>query len=164
MKLLHILFLTISQTACLHSKEKAKTGLEGTPLPRFSVLLSDSSTWIDFGQIPVGRQVVVMLFSPECPYCRAETRDIATHIDQFKNTVFYFVTPYAFRDMKSFYDQFELRKYNNIFVGRDSANFFLPYSKTTVFPYTAVYDARKRLKEAIIGKADINTLKGILFD
>jgi hypothetical protein len=141
---------------------KQRSGFEGKPLPSFSLLLADSLTWFNTADIPYGKSIVILGFSPFCPHCKAEIGDIIKHINSFKDTQFYFVTAFSFKDMKSLYEDFKLSKYDNITAGVDSENHFLEYFKASFVPYTVVYDPKKRLKEVIPGRADMSIISRIL--
>jgi thiol-disulfide isomerase/thioredoxin len=146
---------------CVHHKDVVKTGLEGSTLPSFTLQLPDSTSYFNTALIPSGKPTVVLLFSPDCPYCRAETSDIIHHITQLTDIQFYLVTPSSFSEMKQFYSHFKIDQYKNITVGRDTANSFLSYCKATVIPYAAIYSKNKVLKEVLIGKSDVEEIIAI---
>jgi len=135
-----------------------KTGLEGRLLPSFSLLLVDSITKLNTGDITEGSPFVVIGFSPFCKHCQAETRDIIAHIKELKKTRIYYVTPSPFAEIKAFYHHFKLAQYPNITIGRDTANFFMPYFKVTGVPYTMVFDSKKRLRQVLLTEANIDKL------
>jgi thiol-disulfide isomerase/thioredoxin len=130
-----------------------KTGMEGRLLPSFDLLLADSTTHFNTTAIPTGQPFIVIGFSPWCTHCQAETRDIIKHIQQFKDIRIYYVTPYPFDEMKAFYRGFKLAQYPNITMGRDLKDVFLPYFKAPGVPYTAVFDSKKRLRQAMPSQA-----------
>lgn len=135
-----------------------KTGMEGRLLPSFDLLLPDSVTKFTTADIPTGKPFIVIGFSPWCTHCQAETRDIVAHIEQFKNVNIYYVTPFPFWQMKTFYKVFHLEKYPNITMGKEiTKDVFLSYFKAAGVPYTAVFDAQKRLKSAFTSQ--VNTEK-----
>jgi len=131
-----------------------KTGFEGRLLPAFDILLTDSTTHLNTADIPTGEPVIVVAFSPWCTHCQAETRDIIRHMQQFKDTRIYYVTPFPFNEMKVFYKAFKLDQYQNVVMGRDPKDYFLSYFKATGVPYTAVFDSQKRLKVIMTGQAN----------
>ena len=140
-------------------KGPVKTGMEGRLLPPFDLLLTDSSTLFNTRNIPQGKPFVIIGFSPFCIHCQQETREIIKHIDQLKNIQIYLVTPFAFKDMKAYYNTFHLEKFPNIIMGKDSKNYFLTYFKSTGIPYTAIFDPNKRLKLIIRGETNFDQLK-----
>lgn len=137
----------------------AKTGMEGRLLPSFDILLPDSVTQLNTAAIPTGKPFIVIGFSPWCTHCQAETRDIIAHIEQFKNVNIYYVTPYPFWQMKTFYKAFHLEKYPNITMGKEiTKNVFLSYFKAPGVPYTAIFDPQKRLKSVFTSQASAEKL------
>lgn len=150
------LFLVIGWTlfTAFSAPSMVKTGMEGRLMPSFNLLLEDSSTRLSSAEIPAGKPIIVIGFSPTCKHCGKETDDIIKHIDQFKNTPIYFVTPYPFKEMRGFYRYFKLNRYPNIKMGRDSSDYFMSYFKVTTIPFTAVFDSKKRLKQAFVNPVD----------
>ena len=134
-----------------------KTGFEGRELPPFKFLLTDSATYMNTTDIPMGKPFVVIGFSPICKHCGAETADIIKHIGEFKDMHIYYVTAFPFRQMKGFYSYFKLAQYPNITMGVDSQDYFLSYFKASGVPYTAVFDSKKRLKQ-VFAQADATRL------
>ena len=143
---------------------KLKTGLEGRPLPNFSLLLPDSITHLNTADIPVGKPFIMVGFSPYCIHCQAEMRDIIKHVGRFGDTTIYFVTSFPYSDMKKFYDAFRLKRFPNIVVAVDSGDAFLRFFKSNSVPYAAIYDAKKRLKEVVPGQAGADLLSKSLTD
>lgn len=129
-----------------------KSGLEGRLIPTIPLLLTDSTTWLNTDDIPTGKPFIVMGFSPWCAHCQALTVDIKQHINDFKNVNIYYITPDRFKSMRTFYHYFKLSDYSNITMGRDSADLFFRYFKSTTTPLIAIYDSKKRLKRVIPGQ------------
>jgi thiol-disulfide isomerase/thioredoxin len=135
---------------------------EAQHMPAFNLLLADGFTSFSTGAIPPGRPVVLALFSPECPYCRAEIESIIGQIRSLTDIRFYFVTPCALDEVQEFSREYRLDTYPNIVVGIDRQNFLLRFSRTKVIPYTAIYDADKQLMEAVFGQTDDRKIKAVL--
>lgn len=163
MKPILILFLLATLTGC-YSKDPEQTGLEGKPLPAFVLLLADSITHFDTGNIPVGKPVVLFFFSPECPYCLAQVDDIIENIQPLKDIQFYIFTDRPFAEMQRFYSHYQLNKYPNIKVGTDYSHFFAGYFKVKAVPYLAIYGKEKRLNKAFMGKIYSKQIKEVAED
>src|SRR6267378_1092268 len=93
-----ILFIYLS--AC-SGKPLIKTGLEGKLLPAFNILLMDSATNFNTNNIPYGKPIILLYFSPSCPYCRALTEEIVTDMPSFTNVRFYILTPYPLQQVRN---------------------------------------------------------------
>jgi hypothetical protein len=135
-----------------------KTGMEGRVLPSFDLLGVDSTTHFNTDEIPKGKPFIIIGFSPTCTHCGAETDDIIKHMDQLKDTHIYFLSPYPLRQIRGFYHYFKLGRYPNITMWRDSQGYFFQYFKTTLVPYTVVYDSKKRLKQVFNIQTDAKNL------
>ncbi len=155
-----VLFLLVGWTlfSAFSKPPTVKTGMEGRLLPSLELLLPDSTTHLYTAEIAVGKPLIFVGFSPFCIHCQEETREIISHIDQFKEAQIYFVTPYPFSDMKVYYKYFKLAKYSNITMGVDLKGYFLPYFKARGVPYTVVYDSKKRLKKVMTEGFSANRL------
>jgi len=160
MKKTVLYLLLLGVTACTRSP-KITTGLEGKAMPSFDLLLPDSLTHINTRNIPTGKPVVLFYFGPSCPYSREEMENIIAGIRELVNIRFYVFTNASFPAMRAFYKHYELHQYGNIVTGIDSANFFGEYYKVPGYPYLAIFDGQKKLKQALLGKSDIGLLKKI---
>lgn len=112
------------------------------PLPQFSVLLSDSSTWYTKDHLPKGKKVVLMLFSPDCDHCKHETETIKKNIEVFKKAHILMVTTLPLEKMKEFTKHYGLDQYKNITVAKDPKYFFASYYKIRYLPFIAIYDKK----------------------
>lgn len=121
------------------------------PLPQFSILLTDSATWYTKADLPKKKKILVMLFSPDCEHCKHETVLIKKNIKQFGSTQILMITTLPFDKMVAFYKDFELQKFSNITVGRDTKFFFSNYFKIHYLPFLALYDKKYKLLKTFEG-------------
>ena len=164
MKISFFLVITVIFFSC-HSKKQPpiKTGLEGKPMPSIALTALDS-THFDTKNIQTGKPTILFAFSPGCPYCRAQTRSIVSNINTLKEINIYMLCITQFPLLNKFYNQFELNKYSNIKIGIDYNFSFINYYKSENVPYLAIYDKEKDLKQVLIGKKPISTLKEIALE
>lgn len=132
------------------------------PLPQFSLLLTDGSTSYTKASLPKGKQVLVMLFSPDCDHCQKETETIKANIKEFKNTHVLMVTSQPFEKMVGFYKDYDLAKYKGITVARDDRFFFPNYYKIKFFPFLVLYDKKDKYVKHFEGNAKWEDLKALL--
>lgn len=156
-----ILFITIATLTGCFGVEPQKTGKEGKPMPRFSLLLMDSTTRFNSTSIPSDKPIVLFYFSPYCPHCRAQTKKIIEDIDILKDIRFYFISEYPLPDVKRFYEKYQLAKYPNITVGLDSARFVMDYFEILGVPYIASYSRNKKLNKTFMGEIYNSQLKKV---
>ena len=159
-----ILFCIITCLASCFGAEPEKTGLEGKPLPEFSLLITDSSTWVNTRNAPAGKPVVLFYFSPYCPHCRAQTKEIIEDIDKLKGIQFYFISAFPISVIKAYYKEYQLDKYPNITTGMDSVRSVSDYFEIPGVPYMAIYGKDKRLNHTFMGKMYSSQLKKVAED
>jgi len=158
----HLLIISIA--ICLFGcfgSEPQKTGKEGKPLPSFSLLQMDSTSWLHSRDIPEGKPFVLFYFSPYCPYCRAETKKIVEDMEMLKDIHLYFVSSFPLAAVKSYYTEFKLKKYPNITFCLDSANYVMEYFEVPGFPFLAIYGKDKKLNKTFLGKMYSSQLKKV---
>ena len=106
-------------------------------LPPFKILLTDSSTYFTKDDLDKKKAVMIMLFSPDCEHCQHETEDIITHIDEFKKTQIVMTTMLPFDKMVEFYKKNDLKRFDNIVVGRDIGFYFPVFYDVHNLPFLA---------------------------
>jgi peroxiredoxin len=139
-----------------------KTGLEGKKLPNFSFLLSDTVSRMQTNNIQEGKSFAIFYFSPECPYCRAEIRDIIKHNNQILPSNIYLVTNYSFKDTKKMIEDFKLEDCKNIILAFDDKQECIKYYYIPTVPFIAIYDKGKRLKRVLVGKTEFKKIKSFM--
>jgi len=160
----YIICIVTAAIVCgCYSKQSpmVKTGKEGQLMPVIDLKLIDTNTHFNTQQIPKGKPSILFAFEPWCPFCKAQTKSILSHIESFKDVNLYFLTNSTYPEFKKFYDRFELEKYPTIKVGIDYRYIFAQYFKTSQVPYMAVYDKDRKLKQVLMGKNYISVIKDV---
>jgi peroxiredoxin len=139
-------------------QESFVTGMENKPLVNFNVLLPDSTTYFNTSNLPAEKKVVLFYYSPTCPYCRAQMREMLNHIERYQNVQLCVVTNGDFKSMKEFNDYFKLQAVPNIITGVDTGSVFARNYQVLSVPFTATFDEQKRLKSAYAGRITGKTL------
>jgi thiol-disulfide isomerase/thioredoxin len=151
MKILFFLILTSSLAGC-YSSEPHKTGKEGQPMPKFSILLTDSTTWITPNQESINKPMAIFYFSPYCPFCKAQTEQLVKDMDRLKNIQFYLISRFPITAIKEYQQKYQLAKYPNIISGMDTATFMTDYFEMPGVPFWAIYNKNKKLSQSFLGK------------
>lgn len=159
MKQFILLVIIACLTGCF-GVEPHESGLEGKPLPDFTLLLTDSITSIRSTDISRGKPIVLFFLSPSCPYCRAQTKEIIEDMDKLKNIEFYFIAnANRLTDFKGFYKEYKLARYPNIIAGIDTSSAMADYFEISNVPYIAIYKKNKTLNKTFIGKIYSSQIK-----
>lgn len=155
-----LIFIGAVWSSCMEEKppKAYKTGMEGKPIPAFSIQLLDSTTYIHSEEIPSDKKMVLFLFSPTCPYCRAQMRDMVNNIEKFKDQQLYILTNADLKSTKAFADYYKLNRLKNVIVGRDTGSVVFSTYRLIRVPFTAYFDKNKQLKAAYLGRMKPNSL------
>ena len=120
-------------------------------IPPFKLLLTDSSTYVTKDDLEKKKSVMIMLFSPDCEHCKHETEDIIKHIDAFEKIQIIMSTTLPFDKMVDFYNKYDLKRFDNIIVGKDVNYFFPAFYDIRNLPFLAFYNKKKELISVFSG-------------
>jgi len=126
-------------------------------LPSLDLLLSDSLTHVNTGDVKKGRPVALLYFSPDCEHCQKETKSILHHMDSLHNVQFYFITNDSLDRIRIFKSVFHLDNYTNITVGWDNQFQFPRQFKDAAPPYLVMYD--RKLKKIAVFNGEVEADK-----
>jgi peroxiredoxin len=125
-------------------------------LPPISLIQTDSSM-LKKAQLKK-EPVLLMFFSPSCDHCQHQIKDMLKRMDEFKNTQFVLATYQPFEEMVAFYNEYELAKYPNVKVGRDTTFMLPPFYHMESLPFLALYDKKGNLLKTFEGNVKVDTL------
>jgi len=114
-------------------------------LPSIRILLSDSATLYTKAQIPAGKPVVFMIFSPDCSHCQDETQELKAHMDELKDVQIVMITFHPLWQMNDFISKYGLAAYKNIVVGKDIDYMTMDFYGLHKIPYLALYNKKGNL-------------------
>lgn len=131
--------------------------MEGKPLPAFNIQLLDSTSFINSKDLPEGKNLVLFYFSPTCPYCRAQMRDMLNNIERFKDKKLCILTREGLNPTKDFARYFKLNGLENVIIGRDTGSVVAKTYRLRTVPFTAYFDKTKQLKVLYLGRMGPNS-------
>ena len=105
----------------------------------------DSSTFFTKADLKKKTPLLIMVFSPDCDHCKHETEELIKNIDRFKKVQILLTTWLPFDQMKKFYEEFQLSRFENITVVWDKSFFIAPFYGITNLPFLAFYDKNGKL-------------------
>ena len=154
MKYIVILALTLVVLSCRNNSIHGP----GSPLPKLDLLLIDSITRMTTEEIPKGKSIVFMYFSPNCVYCNEEIDLISANMPRFQEAEIILLSQRPFSEVKQFYYTKNLNRYKNIKVSIDADKAFYNYFKPTGIPFLAFYNKDRQLKALFEGRAELDFL------
>jgi hypothetical protein len=152
MKYSFFLLLLILATACQHF------GKVKVDIPSFDLLLPDSVTHFNTNQIPDGKPIILLYFSPDCDHCQKETDSLLHNIEYLRHVQFYFITNDPIERIKVFNTYYKIYNYPNITLGQDYHFFFIGHFKPSGPPYLLIYDKNKRWRAVFKGEASVSQI------
>ena len=157
----YLLFFSI--LALLNScRQKRPDPLSGkTDIPTFKLQVVDKADTVNSDRILRTKKILIVYFSPTCPYCKRETSEILAHIADLNQVQIVFLTPMPLDQTKEFIQQFNLQSYPTIVVAREVDHSFGRSFNPTAIPFLVVCNHLKPLIR-LTGLTDITTLINIL--
>ena len=128
----------------------------------FQILLSDSTTLYKKADLPEGKPVAFIIFSPECSHCQEEAREIVKRKGELKDIHFVMITMHSFAAMKDFIRTYELDGIPNVVVGRDIYYLMPAWYQFHHLPFHALYNKEGKLLSVFEGSLNIESLKTIM--
>jgi thiol-disulfide isomerase/thioredoxin len=91
--------------------------------------------------LPVGKPIVIIYFSPDCEECLKLTEDLLKRLNDFKKASITMVTYLPVEYVKQFVKKYNLNIYPNIYVGTEGNSFIIRYYyNIQTFPFMALYN------------------------
>jgi hypothetical protein len=149
---------------CFGKKPNLVTGHEGKTMPAINLLLLDSNTYINTKTWAPKKTMVLIDFSPYCPYCHALTQNIIEHNKDLGDIQFILLSSFPISDLKKYCTEYQLEKYANVIVARDYVAYFGQYFKSPGVPCIAIYGKDRLLKQVLMGKVTANLIKDIALE
>ena len=92
-------------------------------------------------ELPIGKPVVIIYFSPECDHCDKLMKDLFKQKTGFDKASIAMITYLPVEKLSSFYRAYDLDKYPNIYAGTEGTSFFVRnYYKIRDMPFVVLYN------------------------
>lgn len=127
-------------------------------IPGLQLLLQDSVTKYTKDNIPKKKQVLLMLFSPDCDHCQHEAEQIAKHKEDFKNTHILMVSTFPLFRLKEFSEKYGLNQMENVVVAKDPYYLLVSFYAIRNYPYLAMYNKKGDLIQTFEGTMGIDKI------
>jgi len=127
-------------------------------VPPLKLLLLDSTSYFTKDDLKKNKPVLIIVFNPDCEHCKHETEEIINNIDSLKNIQIIMATMMPFDLMKSFYEKYDLHRFQNITVGKDVQYTLPSFYQMHFMPYLAMYNKKGNLLATFEGSMKIEDL------
>jgi thiol-disulfide isomerase/thioredoxin len=124
-------------------------------VPPFKLLKADSVSLFTKADLKKNKPVLVIIFSPECDHCQLETEEIIKHINDFKKIQIVMATNWPLHMMNNFSKKNDLKRFNNITVGKDINNMLPSFYSIRNMPYLAFYNKKGDLIDTFEGSLPV---------
>ena len=140
-----LLFLSLVIAA---GSTSAQTKQDITKIPPYHILTTDS-VYVTPANLKKNKPVVIIYFSPDCGHCQHMMKEMKPKMKEFGDAQIVMITfmdPSMLIAVKTFYNDFGLKKYPNIIVGTEGHSYVVQkYYQVRTTPYIAVYDRKGKL-------------------
>jgi thiol-disulfide isomerase/thioredoxin len=124
-------------------------------VPGLQLLLSDSTKYTN-DDLPKKKQVLLMLFSPDCDHCQHEAEQIAANKEALSNTHIVMATTYPLFRLKAFAEKYGLADMPNVVMTKDPYYLLISFYSLRSLPYLSLYDKKRKLIRTYEGSVSID--------
>ena len=131
-------------------------------VPPFRIISMPDSTVITKDNLSKKKATIIMVFSPDCEHCQAETRALTAKIELFKKVQIVMASPLDYSYIKKFYEEYKIADYSNIIMGRDPGYYLGTFYKIRSFPAIFLYDKKGNFVKAFTGSYPVEQIAELL--
>jgi thiol-disulfide isomerase/thioredoxin len=116
------------------------TSSQPNKVPPFQMIQANGKVF-KAGDLPMGKPIIIIYFSPECDDCQELVQILLTRIEDFKKASIAMITFLPVESVKKFVAKYDLNNYSNIYIGTEGDYFFVrDYYKIEKFPFMVFYN------------------------
>lgn len=109
-------------------------------VPPFRMLQSNGKIF-RAEELPIGKPIVIIYFSPDCEECQKLTKDLLARINDFKDVSFAMITYQPVENVRAYVVKNKLNNYSNIFTGTEGSSLFVRnFYNIMKFPFMTLYN------------------------
>jgi hypothetical protein len=133
-------------------------------LPPFQMLRADGRLF-RARELPMGKPIVIIYFSPDCEECQKLTEELVSKIEDYWKASVAMITYLPVNTLPDFISKYKLNIYPNIFVGTEGNTFFLrEYYRIHRFPFIALYNKDGDLIKSFYNETNLGNVTRMLKD
>lgn len=126
-------------------------------VPGLQLFLADSTKYTN-ENLPSKKQLLLMLFSPDCDHCQHEAEQIVANREALKDTHIIMTSSYPLARIREFGERYHLTEMNNVVLTKDPYYVLLSFYAVKSLPYLALYDKNRKLIRTYQGSVGIEQL------
>jgi len=158
-----LLLLLILTSSISKAQEDSSLIYKRFPIvPSFKLINVADSSIFTKNNLKKKKATIIIMFSPDCEHCQAETKELTEKIELFKKVQIVMASPLDFKYLQAFYKEYNIVNYPNIIIGRDPSYFLGTFYKVRSFPSIFVYDKKGNLVNSFIGSTPIEQIAASL--
>jgi len=161
-KYILLVLFVVTGTAIFAQTDTSLLYLRFPIVPSFKLTnIADSSIFTK-DNLKKKRPTIIMMFSPDCEHCQAETKELTAKIKLFKKAQIIMASPLDYNYMRKFYDEYKIADYPTITMGRDPSYFLGTFYKVRSFPSIFVYDKKGNFITSFTGSTPVEQIAAAL--
>lgn len=155
-KIIVLLILTVASFGMYAQNDSSNNYVNKfLTIPAFKILIVPDSTEFANQQLKKNSPVVVLFFSPDCDHCQSETKELLAYKEELKNIQILMVSSAPYREIKDFFETYNLSSMKNITIGQDINLKLGSIFKIRTYPSLFVYDQKGNLSKAFVGNIGV---------
>jgi thioredoxin-related protein len=108
-------------------------------VPPFRILKANK-TIFRAEDLPFGKAIMIIYFSPDCEECQKLTHDLLSRIDDFRKVSIAMITYQPVENVDAYVRKNNLDRFSNIYPGTEGSTLFVRnYYNIVRFPFIALY-------------------------
>lgn len=111
-------------------------------VPPFNLQLAPDSAIFNKDLLKKNKPTLFFIFSPDCGHCQLTTADLLKHYQLFKNYQIIMATPVEYKWILPFYQEYKLKNFPAIKIGRDASHSLGTFFNVKNFPELFLYNAK----------------------
>jgi thiol-disulfide isomerase/thioredoxin len=131
---------------------------KGQRIPHIHIFSLDSLIKVDMTTLSANRSSIYIYFSPHCPYCRAETKELLKNHQELSNINLYFVSNAPYSSLKAYVKEFDLQNVSGFHLLWDDHDEFADYYKIPGYPFFIRFTSDERVVDELLGQASIHQI------
>jgi len=149
-------FMIYKISAKLKQKEKIAEQIQTIPPMAFKKL--NSGELFTDESIEPGKAVLIMHFHPDCDFCHAQLKEIASHIEQFASMQLLFISDAETDSINKLMKEYRLDNKENITLLHDEDAIFDDVFGEKGVPTSLTYDKQRKLQKLFKGKIKVDEI------